>query len=87
MFATSRWCMPESLPRHGVRLWCANCAAPATFILPDIVLQPGVTFATRAVRPCRICRGVDFQNSKRVIVTAADRGFLRSLRIAWEARQ
>lgn len=76
--------MRESLPRHGVRLWCANCATPATFILPHLVVQPGCVFRTRAILPCETCRGLDYQNSKRVILTASDRRFLRSQRIAVE---
>lgn len=73
--------MPESMPRHGVRLWCSNCAAPATFILPHVIVAPGAVFRTRAIQPCEECRGFDYQNSKRVILTVADRRWLRSMRI------
>jgi ribosomal protein S27AE len=70
------------LPRHGIRLWCSNCATPATFILPHVILAPGSLFRTRSLSPCGRCGSVDFQNEKRVILTSADRRFLRSMRIA-----
>jgi len=70
------------MPRHGVFLWCANCATPATFIIPHLSIAPGAPFSTRAIQPCEVCRGLDYQNSKRVIVTAADRRYLQSIRIA-----
>jgi hypothetical protein len=72
----------HGLPPHGVRLWCANCARPATFILPRVILQPGALFRTRAVLPCEGCGCLDFQNEKRVILTANDRRFLASMCIA-----
>lgn len=74
--------MSASVPRHGVLLWCANCATAATFIIPNLTLAPGAAFRTRSVLPCEVCRCLDFENSKRVILTAADRRFLSSIRIA-----
>jgi hypothetical protein len=73
---------PRALPPHGVLLWCANCATPATFILPHVTLAAGALFRTRSVMPCERCGGLDFQNAKRPILTSSDRRFLQSMRIA-----
>jgi hypothetical protein len=70
------------LPPHEVAIfWCANCAAPAPFILTSRLIEPGVVFRTRRPQPCRRCGGLDMQTEKRVILTSDDRRFLKSLRI------
>jgi len=68
--------------KPGVRLWCSNCGEPATFVLHSHPPAAGSLFVTRAVQPCKRCRGLDYQNAKRVILTSSDRRFLRSLRIS-----